>query len=341
MKLRVLLEPRYGATYEQILAMARAAEEAGFDAFFRSDHYLGIDATDASYAPTDSWITLAGLAVQTQRIRLGTLVTASTYRYPGPLAVAVATVHAMSGGRAELGIGAAWYEREHRSFGIPFPPVGERFDRLEEQLSIITGLWSTQAGESFSFHGKHYQIEDCVNFPALGPPPGADAAPGTGTPGPASRRPRLIVGGAGPKRSPTLAARFADEFNCGLPGGAAERLANFRRICARLGRDPAAVRLSAALPVCCGATAAEAARRARVLGDAGARLLSQGVTGTPDDVLHRVRELAAAGVDTLYFHIYDAADTAHVRFLGSAVLPEASRISASGTAPAVTPSPAG
>ena len=145
MRLRVLMEPRRGATYEQILALAQTTEEAGFDAFFRSDHYLGIDADDPAYLPTDSWTTLAGLALQTSRVRLGTLMTASTFRHPGPLAVTVATVHAMSGGRVELGIGAAWYEREHRSFGIPFPPVGERFDRLEEQLNVITGLWSSTA----------------------------------------------------------------------------------------------------------------------------------------------------------------------------------------------------
>jgi len=304
MRLRVLLEPRYGATYQQILAMARAAEEAGFDAFFRSDHYLGIEVTDAGYAPTDSWTTLAGLAVQTRSVRLGTLVTASTFRRPGPLAVAVATVQAMSGGRAELGIGAAWYEREHRAFGIPFPPIGERFDRLAEQLSIITGLWDTQPGDSFSFHGQHYQIEDCVNFPALG-----------------GHRPRLIVGGAGPRRSPALAARFADEYNCGLPDGVAGRLANFRRICEESGRDPATVRLSTALPVCCGSTAGEAGRRAEALGAAGARLLGMGVIGTPADVAARAEELALAGADTLYFHIYDGADTDHIRLIGAEVLP--------------------
>ncbi len=311
MRLRVLLEPRYGATYQQILAMARAAEEAGFDAFFRSDHYLGIDVRDASYAPTDSWTTLAGLAVQTQRIRIGTLVTASTFRHPGPLAVAVATVQAMSGGRTELGIGAAWYEREHECFGIPFPPIGERFDRLEEQLAILTGLWDTPPGKSFSFHGTHYQIENCVNFPAL--------EPGGGDPG--RGRPRLIIGGAGPRRSPGLAARFADEYNCGLPDGAAGRLANFRRICAESGRDPAAVRLSTALPVCCGSTTGEARRRAAALGEAGVRLLSMGVIGTPAEVVARAEELALAGADTLYFHIYDGADTDHIRLLGAEVLP--------------------
>jgi alkanesulfonate monooxygenase SsuD/methylene tetrahydromethanopterin reductase-like flavin-dependent oxidoreductase (luciferase family) len=355
MRLRVLLEPRYGASYAQILAMARAAEEAGFDAFFRSDHYLGIDPSDASYAPTDSWATLAGLAVQTQRIRLGTLMTASTFRYPGPLAVTVGTVDAMSGGRVELGIGAAWYEREHQAFGIPFPATGERFDRLEEQLSILAGLWSTPPGERFSYRGKHYQLAECANFPVLAQVRGADAGPpelvdvtsgpleGTrchidtradtddprahvGAPAfPAGLpRPRLIIGGAGPRRTPALAARFADEFNSGFRDGIAERFANFRRVCAGLGRDPATVRLSTTFPVCCGATAAEAARRAGTLGEAGARLLRQGVVGRPADVLQHIEELAAAGVDTLYFHIYDAADTDHIRLLGRDVLPEAS-----------------
>jgi F420-dependent oxidoreductase-like protein len=300
----VLLEPRYGASYQQILAMAQAAEEAGFDGFFRGDHYLGIDATDAGYAPTDSWTTLAGLAVQTERIRLGTLVTASTFRQPGNLAVIVATVHAMSGGRAELGIGAAWYEREHQSFGIPFPPIGERFDRLEEQLSIITGLWATPPGESFSYQGKHYQITGCVNFPAAGP-----------------ERPRLILGVTGPKRGPRLAARFADEFNCGLQEGAAGRLENFRRVCEESGRDPATIRMSTALPVSCGATAALARQRADGLGEAGARLLRLGVTGTPADVLGHIERLAALGVDTLYFHVYDT-DPDHLRLLGSEVLPK-------------------
>jgi F420-dependent oxidoreductase-like protein len=306
MRLRLLLEPRYGATYPQILAMAQAAEEAGFDAFFRSDHYLGIDPADASYAPTDSWSTLAGLAVQTRRIRLGTLMTASTFRHPGPLAVTVATVHAMSGGRVELGIGAAWYEREHQAFGIPFPPLRERFDRLEEQLAILAGLWSTPRGERFSYRGTHYQLDECANFPVL-----AD--------GPA---PRIIIGGAGLKRTPALAARFADEFNSGFRDGVAERFANFQRICAGLGRDPATVRLSSTLPVCCGSTAGAAARRAGALGAAGARLLRLGVVGQPADVLRHIGELAEAGVDTLYLHIYDAADTDHIRLLGERVLPE-------------------
>jgi len=304
MRMRVLLEPHHGATYPQILALARVTEEAGFDAFFRSDHYLGIDADDTGYQPTDSWTTLAGLAVQTERIALGTLMTASTYRQPGPLAIAVATVDAMSGGRAELGIGAAWYEREHRFFGIPFPPLGDRFDRLAEQLDIITGLWATTPGQRFSYHGKHYQLEECASIPRP------------------ARTPPIIIGGAGPRRTPALAARFAGEFNSGMSDGLAERFANFRAICERSGRDPDNVRLSTTLPVCCGATRAEAKRRAEALGEAGLRMLRMGVTGDPGDVTARLAELAEAGADTVYFHLYDVADTDHVRLLGREVLPQ-------------------
>src|ERR1700749_4387881 len=214
MRLRILLEPHHGATYAQILALAQAAEAGGFDAFFRSDHYLGIDADDTTYQPTDSWTTLAGLGVQTERVRLGPLVNASTFRLPGQLAVEVATVDQMSGGRAELGIGAAWYEREHDYFGIPFPPLGERFDKLEEQLAILTGLWDTKPGERFSFTGKHYKLQDCASIPRW------------------ASRPKIIVGGAGAKRTPTLAARYADEFNGALGLDLRERYANFTRICA-------------------------------------------------------------------------------------------------------------
>jgi F420-dependent oxidoreductase-like protein len=308
MRLRVLMEPRHGATYDQVLAMARATEDAGFDAFFRSDHYLGIDAADPQYVPTDSWTTLAGLARQTSRVRLGTLMTASTFRRPGPLAISVATVDAMSGGRVELGIGAGWYEREHRMLGMPFPGTGERFDRLEEQLAILTGLWTTPRGESFSFEGKHYRLEECVNFPR-----------------PAQRpRPGLIIGGGGPRRTPALAARFADEFNAGMAPGTAERFANFRRICEETGRDPATARLSTTLPVCCGVTHDEAQRRVERLGEPGARMLRMGTVGTVPEVIGKLEQLSADGADTVYFHLYDVDDLDHIHLLGSEVLPEVS-----------------
>jgi F420-dependent oxidoreductase-like protein len=302
MRLRVLLEPHHGATYAQILALAKAAEEGGFDAFFRSDHYLGIDADDTTYQPTDSWTTLAGLAVQTSSIRIGTLVNASTFRLPGQLAVEVATVDQMSGGRAELGIGAAWYEREHQYFGIPFPALKERFDKLEEQLAILTGIWDTKPGDRFSFEGKHYQVTDCASIPRW------------------ASRPKIIIGGAGAKRTPTLAAKYADEFNGALGLDLVERFANFHRVCEEVGRDPSEVRLSATLPVCIGRDAADLERRKESLGEPGARLLAAGVTGYAGDVIAIIENLASQGADTVYFHIYGTSDVAHIQLLGEQVV---------------------
>jgi F420-dependent oxidoreductase-like protein len=302
-RLRILLEPHHGATYAQILALAQAAEVGGFDAFFRSDHYLGIDADDTTYQPTDSWTTLAGLAVQTDRVRLGTLVNASTFRLPGQLAVEVATVAQMSGGRAELGIGAAWYEREHQYFGIPFPGLGERFDRLEEQLAILTGLWNTKPGERFSFDGKHYQLTDCASIPRP------------------VERPKIIVGGAGAKRTPTLAAKYADEFNGALGLDLRERYANFRRICEDVvGRDPAEVRLSATVPTCIGRDPDDLDKRKESLGEPGARLLAAGVTGYADDLIRVIEDLGGQGADTVYLHVYGPGDVAHIELLGEQVV---------------------
>jgi F420-dependent oxidoreductase-like protein len=308
MRLRVLLEPHHGASYAQILALAQAAENGGFDAFFRSDHYLGIDADDTGYQPTDSWTTLAGLAVQTERVRLGTLVNASTFRLPGQLAVEVATVDQMSAGqsgrgRAELGIGAAWYEREHNYFGIPFPPLGERFDKLEEQLAILTGIWDTKPGQRFSFHGKHYQVTDCASIPRW------------------ASRPKIIIGGAGTRRTPALAARYADEFNGALGLDLRERYANFRRVCEDVvGRDPAGIRLSATVPTCVGRDAADLERRKESLVEPGARLLAAGVTGYAGDLIRVIEDLAGQGADTVYLHLYGPSDVAHVELLGEQVV---------------------
>ena len=196
MRLRIFTEPQQGADYETLLRVATATEELGFDAYFRSDHYLTMAAGDGRPGPTDSWVTLAGLARETTRIRLGTLVTAATFRLPGPLAISVAEVDAMSDGRIELGLGGGWFEAEHRAYGIPFPTLAERLQRLEEQLAIVTGLWSTPIGERFSYTGEHYELSDS---PAL--------------PKPVQQPPPVIVGGTGPRRTPRLAARFASEFN--------------------------------------------------------------------------------------------------------------------------------
>jgi F420-dependent oxidoreductase-like protein len=294
------MEPRHGATYEQILTLARATDAAGFDAFFRSDHLFGVDPTDPTYRPTDCWTTLAGLARDTSRIRLGALVTAATFRRPGLLATIVASVDEMSGGRAELGLGTGWYQREHEAFGIPFPPTGERFDHLAEQLEIITGLWRTEpgTGNAFSFEGKHYRVE-------------ANHTP----PRPVQRpHPPIIVGGTGPKRTPALAARFADEFNGALSDDLRASYARFDRACERIGRDPATARRSAVLPVACATTPAEVDRRAAVIGSELIR--RHAAIGTPALVGDRVEELRKAGADTIYFHIYDIDDTDHVALLG-------------------------
>ena len=194
MDFRVFVEPQQGATYADQLAVARAAEQLGYSAFFRSDHYLAMSG-DGLPGPTDSWVTLSAIARETTSIRLGTMVTSATFRYPGPLAISVAQVDEMSGGRVELGIGAGWFEAEHLAYAIPFPPLRERFDRLTEQLHIITGLWTTPVGEKFNYDGSHYIVADS---PAL--------------PKPVQRpHPPIIVGGGGAKRTPALAARFADE----------------------------------------------------------------------------------------------------------------------------------
>ncbi|MBV9607712.1 MAG: TIGR03560 family F420-dependent LLM class oxidoreductase [Solirubrobacterales bacterium] len=300
------MEPRHGATYDRIVAMATATEEAGFDAFFRSDHYLGIDATDPDYLPTDSWTTLGGLARETSTVKLGTLMTAGTYRNPANLAIAVASVDQMSNGRIILGIGTGWYEREHHAFGIPFPPIGERFDRLSEAMQIIHGLWETPRGETFSFDGKFWQLEECANFPALVQTP----------------RPEIVIGGTGPRRTPLMAARYADEFNSGGGKGSRERFEHVRRVCEKVGRDPATLRLSATYQVICGTTRAEAQQRLARLGPPGERMLSGGVVGTPDEVTAALQSLADDGCEIVYLHIFDIDDLDHLRLIGSEVVPQ-------------------
>jgi F420-dependent oxidoreductase-like protein len=230
-ELRVMTEPQQGGTYDEILRVARMSEELGFDAFFRSDHLQRIGSGDRRSGSTEAWATLAGLARETSRIRLGTMVTSATFRRPGMLALTVATVDAMSGGRVELGLGTGWFEGEHLSYGIPFPPVSERFDVLEEQLEAITGLWKTAPGDSFSYHGRHVVLED---NPALPKP----VQPG-GVP--------IIIGGAGATRTPRLAALYASEFN--MPPGqsveaAKRQFARVRDACEQAGREPASLVLS-------------------------------------------------------------------------------------------------
>jgi F420-dependent oxidoreductase-like protein len=307
MQLRVFTEPQQGASYEDLLAVARCAEEEGFGAFFRSDHYLKMGDGDGLPGPTDAWITLAGLARDTSRIRLGTLVTAATFRLPGPLTVAVSQVDAMSGGRVELGLGTGWYEEEHRAYGIPFPAFKERFDRLEEQLTIITGLWDTPVGSTMRFEGVHYELS---RSPAL--------------PKPAQQpHPPVIVGGAGRKRTPGLAARFADEFNTPFmgPAGASAQFARVRQACEEADRDPVSMRFSSTVVVCCGTSEGEVVRRARAIGRDPAELRANGACGSPAEVAARLGEWADAGAVTAYLQILDLTDLDHVRLIGREVAP--------------------
>ncbi len=297
---RIFTEPQQGASYDDLLAVARRAESLGFGAFFRSDHYLVMGDSDGLPGPTDAWITLAGLARDTSTIRLGTLVTAATFRLPGPLAISVAGVDQMSGGRVELGLGAGWYEAEHTAYGIPFPPLGERFDRLEEQLEVITGLWGTPAGESFDWTGGAY---DVTASPAL-PKPVQSSIP-------------IVIGGGGPKRTPSLAARFASEFNAPFAPLEffAEQTDRVRAACAAIDRDPTSMVFSAALVACCGSDEAEVGRRADAIGREPAELRTNGAAGTPDEVRATVERWAAAGAERIYLQILDLADLDHLDLL--------------------------
>lgn len=303
MDLRIFIEPQQGASYDQQLRLARATEEAGYDAFFRSDHYLAMSG-DGRPGPTDAWVTLAGLARETSRLRLGTMVTAATFRLPGPLAISVAQVDAMSGGRLELGLGAGWFEAEHAAYGIPFPPVGERFDRLEEQLAIVTGLWS--ATGPFSYQGRHYQLADS---PAL-PKPVQSPLP-------------VIVGGAGRKRTPALAARYAAEFNVPfLPSAETGDLYRLvRDACAAAGRSEPMV-FSAAQTVCCGKDESEYRRRAEAISRDPDQLRARGVAGTVAEVVDAIGAYRAAGATRMYLQTLDMDDLDHIQLIAAEVAPQ-------------------
>ncbi|WP_141583555.1 LLM class F420-dependent oxidoreductase [Actinomadura sp. WMMA1423] len=304
MRLRIFTEPQQGATYETQLAVAKAAEDLGFDAFFRSDHYVKMGDVSGDPGPTDSWITLGALARETSRIRLGTLVTAGTFRYPGPLAISVAQVDQMSGGRVDLGLGTGWFEEEHTAYGIPFPSLGERFERLEEQLQILKGLWGTPAGETYSFSGEHYTLTDS---PALPKP----ARPGG---------PPIIIGGFGAKRTPRLAAAHADEYNVPFhkveqTGGAFDRV---RAACAEAGRTEPIV-YSAAQVVCCGRDEAEVRRRAEAIGREVPELRENGLAGTPQELVDKIGKFGELGAECLYLQVLDMRDLEHLELLASEV----------------------
>ena len=302
MDLRIFTEPQQGASYESLLRVARATEDFGFDAFFRSDHYLAMG-TDGLPGPSDAWLTLAALARDTSRVRLGTLVTPATFRLPGPLAISVAQVDQMSGGRVELGLGAGWYAAEHTAYGIPFPDTRTRFDRYEEYVEVVHGLLNTPAGATYDFAGEHYQLADS---PAL--------------PKPAQSRVPIILGGAGKKRGATLAAKYADEFNVAFDRQhTAEIIGRVRSVATALGRT---LTYSAAQVLCVGKDEAEFVRRAAAIGREPGELRENGLAGTPAEVADRIGEFAETGVSRLYLQVLDLTDLDHLELVASAVVPQ-------------------
>jgi F420-dependent oxidoreductase-like protein len=302
--LRIFTEPQQGATYDDQLAVARATERLGFSAFFRSDHYLAMGG-DGLPGPTDSWVTLAGLARETSTVRLGTLVSSATFRHPGVLAIQVAQVDQMSGGRVELGLGTGWFAPEHSAYGIPFPD--KRFSILEEQLAVITGLWETPAGEAFSFSGEHYQLTDS---PAL--------------PKPTQAKIPVLVGGGGPRRTPALAAMYGDEYNQAFPeiDTVGPRIKVIEKALSDAGRGPESMIQSVALVAAVGQDEAEFTRRAAAIGREPAELREHGIAGTVPEVVDRLKALEAAGIQRVYLQILDLADLDHLDLIAREVRPQ-------------------
>lgn len=308
MQLRIFTEPQQGAGYQTLLDVAKATEYLGFDGFFRSDHYLRMGEGAGLPGPTDAWVTLAALAVQTTRIRLGTLVSPVTFRHPGPLAIAVAQADQMSGGRVELGLGAGWFDTEHDAYGIPFPPLGDRFAMLEEQLAIITGLWTTEVGERFSFTGKHYTVTDSPALPKPAQQP----------------RPPVIIGGGGQKRTPRIAATYADEYNAAFDRVAGTQAAfeRVRTAASTSGRPADSLVYSITQVVCCGRDQAELDTRAAAIGRQADELRENGLAGTPAEIVDKLGQFAEIGAQRVYLQVLDLTDIEHLELLAEQVLPQ-------------------
>lgn len=308
LQFRVFVEPQQGATYADQLAVAQTAEQTGFDAFLRSDHYLAMSG-DGLPGPTDSWLTLGAIARETSHIRLGTLVTSATFRHPGPLAIAVAQVDEMSGGRVEFGLGSGWFEKEHQAYGIPFPSVRERFDRLTEQLAIVTGLWTTAPGETFDHAGEYYTVADSPGLPKPVQNP----------------HPPIVIGGTGAKRTPALAAQYAAEFN--LPfvsiDVAEKQIQRVRDAVAAAGRAADSIVYSCAFVLCAGRDDAEVARRAAVIGREVAEMRSNSaLVGTPAEIVDKLGPWVELGVQRVYAQTLDMSDLAHLELFADEVLPQ-------------------
>jgi F420-dependent oxidoreductase-like protein len=303
----IFTEPQQGASYDQLLALARRAEALGFFGFFRSDHYLKMGGVSGLPGPSDALTTLAGLARDTTTIRLGTLVCSATFRHAGVLAVQAAQVDQMSGGRLELGLGAGWYGAEHEAHAIPFPSLRERFDVFEDQLAIITGMWATPTEETFTYRGRKLSVTDSPGLPKPAQQP----------------RPPIIIGGGGPARTPRLAATYADEFNRAFAplDEFVAKCAGVRQACSTIGRDPASLRYSAALVVAVGTDEAEFLRRAQAIGRDPGEVRANGAAGTVSEAAAQIRRYRDAGAQRIYLQVLDVDDLDQLDLIANAVLP--------------------
>ena len=298
MDFRIFIEPQQGTTYDRILALAAHAESLGFNGFFTSDHYLKMGAADGLPGPTDAWTTLAGLARDTSNIRLGTLVSPVTFRHLGSLAISVAQIDQMSEGRVELGLGAGWYEEEHKAQGLPFPDIATRFDLLEESLEVLNAIWNLEKGEFFNYQGKRVQFENSMGLPKPKQEPG----------------PPIIMGGIGQRRTPNLVAKYASEYNTPFvsPDTFASLVGVVKDKCVELGRNPKDLIYSCAQVFCCGDEETIFSKRALTIGREVGELRVNGLAGTPDEVIRRAEEFKQNGCDRLYLQILDDCDLEHL-----------------------------
>ena len=307
MRVCLFTEPHRGATFDEMLRAAQHAEAAGYHGFFRADHFMPMNRSEGFPGPTDSWVTLGAIARETNTIKLGTLLSSATFRHPAITAITVAQVDEMSGGRVEFGIGAGWFGAEHTALGIPFFTPRERFERLDEQLQIITGLWGTPRGERYSFAGKHFTLQDAIALPKPVQTPG----------------PPVIVGGRGPKSTPRLAALHADEYN--VPPSSPEKCAEQYRLVTeaseRYGRTKAPLRLSASVAIACGRTDAAVKERLALLEEPSLLPPEPTISGSPDQVLDAVARYAEAGATRLYVRLRDLSDLDHLDLLAAEVIP--------------------
>ena len=295
MEFCIFIEPQQGASYDDQLAIAQATERLGFTGFFRSDHYMRMGPGSGAPGPSDSWTVLAGLARETQRIRLGTLVSSATHRHPSILAIQAANVDAMSGGRVELGVGTGWFEAEHRALGIPFPE--KRFGLLEDTLEIVSRMWSD--ADRASYEGHTYSLTDA---PAL--------------PKPVQAHVPIIIGGGGPKRTPAIAAKYADEYNANFtsPELMSERFAVVREAA-----GDKKLKYSVALTTAVGRTKEEYERRVTNIGRDVTSFAESGLGGTVSEVVDRLGDLRERGADRVYLQLMDLHDPEHLELLAEVV----------------------